>query len=183
MSQPGLYGIKKSNRDFSDPYYWGKNQFNSSFPVALACYMRDCKEGAVYLTLDESLKINVNQTPFDYVFGTDLRNEDIYFSFESRYEPFEKFVYDELEKIDLVVKNPENQAIRPLEIKLTTLPDNSTANKNEDEYGTEIVIRSATMRYMALSMAHSLEKYFSDIHLIFEKSCSCIRDWNNVHER
>lgn len=25
---PSLYGITHSNRDFSDPYYWGKNQFN-----------------------------------------------------------------------------------------------------------------------------------------------------------
>lgn len=182
MVQSGLYGIKNSNRDFSDPYYWGKNQFNSSFPVALACYMRDCNENAVYLTLDESLQININQTPFNDIFGTDLKNEEIYFSFESRYEPFEKFVYDELEKIDLVIKNSNGLAIRPLEIKLTTLPDNSTVNKNESEYGTEIVVRSATMRYLALSMAHSLEDCFPDIHRIFEKSCSRIRNWSNVHE-
>lgn len=36
-----LYGIENSNRNFADPYYWGKNQFNSSFPIALTCYMRD----------------------------------------------------------------------------------------------------------------------------------------------
>ncbi|RKZ70412.1 MAG: HindVP family restriction endonuclease, partial [Candidatus Parabeggiatoa sp. nov. 1] len=39
--EPRLFGIKHSNRDFSNKESWGKNQFNSSFPVALACYMSD----------------------------------------------------------------------------------------------------------------------------------------------
>lgn len=34
-----LFGLKNSNRDFSSKDNWGKNQFNSSFPAALACYM------------------------------------------------------------------------------------------------------------------------------------------------
>ena len=33
--KPGLYGISASNRTNMD--LWGKNQFNSSFPIALAC--------------------------------------------------------------------------------------------------------------------------------------------------
>ncbi|MFW6359681.1 MAG: HindVP family restriction endonuclease, partial [Chroococcales cyanobacterium] len=37
--QPGLFGITHSNRDFSQKQSWGKNQFNNSFPVALASYM------------------------------------------------------------------------------------------------------------------------------------------------
>ncbi|EFL4562358.1 HindVP family restriction endonuclease, partial [Escherichia coli] len=36
-----LYGLKNTNRKESD--LWGKNQFNSSFPTSLACYMRDNK--------------------------------------------------------------------------------------------------------------------------------------------
>ncbi|MCM5274318.1 HindVP family restriction endonuclease, partial [Escherichia coli] len=32
-----LYGLKNTNRKESD--LWGKNQFNSSFPTSLACYM------------------------------------------------------------------------------------------------------------------------------------------------
>lgn len=180
--QPGLYGIKNSNRDFSNPYYWGKNQFNSSFPVALACYMRDLAETAVYLTLDEKLTIKINHASFNDIFGTELSNQDITFPFESRYEPFGKYVYDELEKIDLVIRNSKNEGIRPLEIKLTTIPDNTTAGRHESEYGAELVIRSATMRYMALSMAHSLESCFADIYQLFETPCSLIRDWDNIHE-
>lgn len=37
--EPRLFGINKSNRDYSNPETWGKNQFNSSFPAALACYL------------------------------------------------------------------------------------------------------------------------------------------------
>lgn len=36
--KPGLFGIKRSNRDYSLKDEWGKNQFNSSFPAYLACY-------------------------------------------------------------------------------------------------------------------------------------------------
>jgi len=36
---PGLFGIANSNRDYTRADTWGKNQFNSSFPVALACYL------------------------------------------------------------------------------------------------------------------------------------------------
>ena len=32
--KPCLYGIKNSNRDFSNADAWGKNQFNSSFPAS-----------------------------------------------------------------------------------------------------------------------------------------------------
>jgi hypothetical protein len=46
---PSLFGINRSNRNFTDPYYWGKNQFNSSFPVALACYMRSKNEPLIYI--------------------------------------------------------------------------------------------------------------------------------------
>ena len=147
---PSLYGIKLSNRDFSDPYYWGKNQFNSSFPVSLACHMKDQNERAVFLKLGKNLKIEKDEIDFNNVFGIELSNEDIYFAFEARYEPFRRFIHDELKPIDLVIKSKKNQDIRPIEIKLTTLPDNSTSEKEEAKYGTELVIRSPTMRYMAL---------------------------------
>jgi hypothetical protein len=37
--KPSLFGIKYSNRNFEQKDSWGKNQFNSSFPVALTSYM------------------------------------------------------------------------------------------------------------------------------------------------
>lgn len=106
--KPSLYGIKRSNRDFSDPYYWGKNQFNSSFPVSLACHMKDQGERAVYLKLGKNLQIEKDEIDFINVFGTELKNEDIYFAFEARYEPFRRFIHDELKPVDLVIKSKKD---------------------------------------------------------------------------
>lgn len=183
MKKSALYGIVNSNRNFSDQYYWGKNQFNSSFPVSLACYMRDNNIDANYLKLTNKKKVTVNQTSFNNIFNSKQNNSELFFSFESRYEPFSEFLHDELKPIDLVVKsNTNDKFLRPIEIKLTTLPDSTTANKTEDQYGTELVIRSPTMRYMALSMAESCQKHFDAIKNIFEPTCHSIRDWNNQHE-
>jgi len=183
MQTPSLYGIRNSNRDFSQPYYWGKNQFNSSFPVALACYMRDKRENAVFLTLNSKGKIRQSDISFDDVFNTKLDNINLFFSFESRYEPFGKFLHDELKPIDLVIKDAAaGKFIRPIEIKLTTIPDNTTASLTEEKYGAEMVVRSPTMRYMALSMAESCQRHFKGIREIFESACHKIRDWGNAHE-
>ena len=183
MTQPRLYGISNSNRDFSKQYYWGKNQFNSSFPVALACYMRDKGESAVYLTLNKKRNISQKEISFDDLYNTKLDNEALFFSFESRFEPFAPFLYDELKPIDLVVKDTaNNSSLRPIEIKLTTIPDNTTAKLEEEYYGTEMVVRSPTMRYMALSMAEACQTHFDDIRPIFEPHCHRIRDWDNAHE-
>jgi len=180
---PALYGIKNSNRNFSDPYYWGKNQFNSSFPIALACYMRDSKINPVYVRLNDKKQIFLEYPSFDDIFGTKLSNDKLYFAFESRYEPFEKYVHDELETIDVVIKNAETENfLCPLEIKLTTLPDNTTAHLTDEQYGCEMVIRSATTRYLALSMADSCSDKLTEIRQIFEPVCHDIGDWGNEHE-
>lgn len=183
MTKPALYGITHSNRDFSDSYYWGKNQFNSSFPVALTCFMRDSGINPVYLRLNSDRKIFHEEIAVSELFNTALSNDKLYFSFESRFEPFRRFVHDELETIDLVVMSAEtNEFLQPLEIKLTTLPDNTTEGLLEDEYGCELVIRSATMRYMALSMAKSLQKKSKEIRKIFEPACLKVRGWDNADE-
>ena len=183
MIKPSLYGIKNSNRDFSDSYYWGKNQFNSSFPAALACYMRDNNISPVYLRLNKKKIVYHDLITVDKLFNTKLDNNNLFFSFESRYEPFSKFVHDELVAIDLVVKDDvKGKFLRPLEIKLTTLPDNTTASLPEKKYGSELVVRSPTMRYMALSMADALQPYFDKIREIFEPICVRIRSWDNADE-
>lgn len=177
---PSLYGISNSNRDYSDPYYWGKNQFNSSFPIALANYMRDNKNNAIYLKLDDKCTAQQSEVSFDVVFGSSLPHDELFFAFETRYEPFGKFVHDELETIDCVVKKLTGDSLRPIEIKLTTLPDETTYKKSEDKYGSELVVRSPTMRYMALSIAESCEEDFERIQEIFEPHCYNIRDWEST---
>ena len=185
MTQPALFGISRSNRDFSDPYYWGKNQFNSSFPVALACYMRSRAIPLVYIRYEDEQGTITGEIDVADVFGTNRPNEELYFSFESRFDPFITFVHDELPLIDLVVCIENRQrSLRPLEIKLTTLPDNTTSSLSEDQYGTELVIRDATTRYMALSMTNSLRQnnQMSRVRKIFEPVLARIRNWDSVPE-
>ena len=112
---PSLYGIKHSNRDFSDKYYWGKNQFNSSFPIALACYMRDKNIPANYISYQKNRKTKISPLSFDKVFGTNKTNSELKFLFEAQYSPFEALVEDSLEKIDVViVDNDTCEPLRPL---------------------------------------------------------------------
>lgn len=180
MPKPSLYGLDNSNRNFQDPYYWGKNQFNSSFPLALACYMRDSDIDCVYIELENS-KTKTSFKNFDFVFGSDKSNKELFFSFESRFEPFAKYVHDDLEPIDCVIKAAcSNEFIRALEIKLTTLPDDATSQKSETDFGCEIVVRSPTMRYMALSMIDSLQLSLKEIRTLFEPICYDIRNWDNA---
>jgi hypothetical protein len=37
-NKPTLFGLNKTNRDYTKEATWGKNQFNSSFPASLCCY-------------------------------------------------------------------------------------------------------------------------------------------------
>jgi len=174
----GLYGLGNSNRNFSDPYYWGKNQFNSSFPAALACYMRDQGHSAVYIRHVADKQTETSEVQFDQVFGSELPNDRLFFSFEDSYRPFGAFIHDALKPIDLIIKNQETNAfIRPLEIKLTVLPDDSTSNRDESEYGAELVVRTPTMRYMAMSMAETCQDHIEEIRDIFSPICCKIRHW------
>lgn len=175
-----LYGLTHSNRNFEDPYYWGKNQFNSAFPAALACYMRDTGVLANYLSLRQDNTVNISNIDFSEVFGTALPNDQLEFLFESSYEPFAAHVQDQLTTIDLVIKDVRGNFIRPLEVKLTTIPDNSTATFAEANYGCELVLRSATLKYMALSVSESCgseaDKRRIDDLFGF---CGIVRDWAN----
>lgn len=180
---PALFGISRSNRNFNDPYYWGKNQFNSAFPVALACYIRSLRKPLAYIQFRDSLRTKVVELDVSELFGSSLPNEQLYFAFETRFDSFRASVHDELPAIDLVVGTGEPvKQLRPIEIKLTTLPDNSTESLDESRYGTELVIRSATTRYMALSMSKSVEPYKSRVNEIFEPVFARVRNFDSKVE-
>jgi hypothetical protein len=102
---PSLYGLTHSNRNFADKHFWGKNQFNSSFPAALACNMRDQNIPAMYISMDKVGGTELSEQDFSFIFGTDLPNSELYFAFVSTYEPFRSFVEDSLVSIDLVLKD------------------------------------------------------------------------------
>ena len=120
-----LYGIEHSNRAKKD--FWGKNQFNSTFPVALACYMRDKGIKLVYISLSSDFEIINTEISFDEVFRTNLPNKDLNFCFESKYDPYQAFSREDIGGIDLVIKDKNDNFIMPLEIKLTVLPDDGTS--------------------------------------------------------
>lgn len=152
--KPRLYGITHSNRDFSQGDSWGKNQFNSSFPAGLANYLSSKEIDNIYLYLDKNLKVQHGKISTTDVFGISPKSDDLFFSFESPYTPYQQLVIGHLPRVDLVTQLRSNgQCLRPIEVKLTALPDNSTCNLEEPFYGCEIVIRPDTIVYLACSIA------------------------------
>ena len=154
--KPSLFGIKQSNRDFSLKKTWGKNQFNSSFPASLACYIHQKGFEAVYLELNGNLKTTLKKIKISDVFQLDPLGEDTFYAFESAYTPYQSLVVNTLPRIDLVtakVVNGLSKPVRGIEVKLTALPDNQTAGEVEENYGCEIVVRPDTIVYLALSVA------------------------------
>lgn len=183
QQKPALYGLNNSNRDFSSPYAWGKNQFNSSFPAALACFMRDQKTPAVFIQHGKKSNTVVSDISFDDFWQTTLPNDKLLFSFEYRYAPYAEMTVDDIQPIDLVVsENETKRLLVPIEVKLTTIPDNTTVDEEDADYGSELVIRSPTMRYAAMGMGKSCASYMKEVRDLFSPSCAKIRDWDNIVE-
>lgn len=156
MQQPSLYGLNKSNRDFSLKDTWGKNQFNSSFPASLCCYMANKNISANYLAVKNGVFTHQEIFIKD-IFGIEPNNPNIYFAFETAHSPFQKYVIGSLPRTDLVIQDTQNQkCLSALEIKLTALPDNTTCHLDDKSYGSEIVVRPDSIVYLACSIADSV---------------------------
>ena len=145
-----LYGLNNSNRDFTKKESWGKNQFNSSFPASLCCYFHKKKLSPNYLIIKNN-KIQISTIEVTKLFGG--KPEEVYFAFESIFEKFDNLVEGTLPRNDLVIKNLNTKEdIKSLEIKLTALPDETTFNEKEKDYGCEIVVRPDTIVYLVCSI-------------------------------
>lgn len=160
---PGLFGLKNTNRDFTQKETWGKNQFNSSFPAALCCYLHHRNLPANYLHIQNGLfhagSINISDA-----FGIDPLSPSTYFAFEAQHSPYNTFVVGSLPRTDLVVQDAKTgQCLAGLEVKLTALPDNTTCDQNDSLYGSEIVVRPDTIVYLAASIAKSLGRSLGDV--------------------
>jgi hypothetical protein len=174
-----LYGIENSNRRGAD--LWGKNQFNSTFPTALCCYMRDKKISPVTIFTDDTYRARSSdgKYSFDEVFNTTASNDKLTFLFESVFENYRSYVYDDLDHIDLIVAHGEH-LLRPLEVKLTVLPDNSTAkHADPSRWGSELVIRPASIAYATLGIYHSLSHQSAEIRRILEPAAVRVANWDN----
>lgn len=151
-----LFGQKHSNRDYSKEKYWGKNQFNSSFPASLVAYMSSKGIYPVYLQMDKENQIKHGKISGTELFGIDPLSDDAYYNFEAGFFPFEKYYYSDTEKkehIDLVMQDLQKDIpVCGLEVKLTALPDNTTARQSEDLYSCEIVVRPPTICFLACSI-------------------------------
>jgi hypothetical protein len=178
--EPTLYGIEHSNRGKTE--FWGKNQFNSSFPVSLACYMRDHGKKPVYIRLNDKLETETVEIDFDDVFRSSLPNGELYFSFESKFEPYQAYSHDDIQGIDLVVKDVAGNFLSPLEIKLTVIPDHSTRDAPSGKQGSELVVRPATTKYIALGIVNAVEDRLQDVRALFEPVYINIQDWSNQYE-
>lgn len=154
--KPSLFGLKNSNRDFSNENSWGKNQFNSSFPAALCCYLAHRNINANYICM-KSGEILVDEISILDVFGTHPLSDDIHFAFETAYQEHNRYIIGSLPRTDLVVMNKAcDRSYSALEVKLTALPDNTTHQLHEDLHGSEIVVRPDSIVYLACSVAKGL---------------------------
>lgn len=182
--KPGLFGIKNSNRDFSLPESWGKNQFNNSFPIALTCYMASKKVDPIYLVLEEDLSITHQLITVEKLFGLPYDDNNLFFSFEESFTPYADLVIGPLPRADLVTRNSATKnkdCLAAFEIKLTALPDNSTCEVDDDSfYGCEIVVRPDTIVYVALAIAKLFINKKEELKAITSLTCSKINSWDDA---
>jgi type II restriction enzyme len=172
---PGLFGLHKTNRDFTQAETWGKNQFNSSFPADLCCFIASRNMQANYLAVSKGV-LNPSLISIKDVFGIDADDKDAYFAFESQHTPYQKFVVGSLPRTDLVIQRESTgECLSGLEVKLTALPDNTTCDLEERFYGSEIVVRPDTIVYLACSIAAGLSEKLGDILPTIK-----IKDWSQA---
>ncbi len=172
-SEPALYGLTAENNNRSsaaNKSLWGKNSFNATFPLALCLYMRDQTLAPVAVVVTPSSEPNdqsaVAAKPgvwtMDDVVG-DTKWKHTFYDFETGFAPYRDLVRNTTQddgastKIDLVVSNSDGPW-RPLEIKLTVVPDKGTAGKPEERWAPELVIRPITSAYAMLGLATSLSE-------------------------
>lgn len=177
---PGLFGLKKSNRDFSERDSWGKNKFNSSFPTALCCYLAHKGMEANYLQFQDG-KFSISTISIAEVFGTDPLGESTFFGFEVPFNKFDQYALGSVPRTDLVVSTLGIDPVQTsaLEVKLTAVPDQTTHALDEREHGAELVVRPDTIFYLAAGLAHDnktlLSEYFSDVPVR-------LSDWTDPEE-
>lgn len=180
IQKPGLYGVIHSNRDFAQADTWGKNQFNSSFPAGLTNFLASENLDNVYIYLDEELKVKHGKISAEKLYGVNPTSDDLFFSFESQYTPYQQLIIGSLPRVDLVTQSRSNgQVLRPIEVKLTALPDNSTCQLSEEYYGCEIVIRPDTIVYLACSIAEDFKEKKEQLSQLFGNRFEEIKDWTD----
>jgi len=103
-----------------------------------------------------------------------------FFSFESPFAPYQQLVTGSLPRVDVVTQLRSNgESLRPIEIKLTALPDYSTCNLSEEFYGCELVIRPDTIVYLACSIAINYRNRRQELSVLIGNKFDTISDWTD----
>lgn len=171
MAKPSLFGIKHSNRDFSEKDSWSKNNFNSSFPAGLIAYMDSVGKPCVYLKLNDKGELVKDYITAEELFHLSPLDENLYYSFESAYTPYQPYSIGSPPRVDLMLMNTStSEILAGYEVKLTTLPDESTFKLSEDKWGCELVIRMPSIHFLACSLAAMYKDKHSDLQKYFGKN-------------
>ncbi|MCZ2203269.1 MAG: HindVP family restriction endonuclease, partial [Cylindrospermopsis raciborskii PAMP2012] len=91
-----------------------------------------------------------------------------------------QFIIGSLPRVDLVTQSRSSgQCLRPIEVKLTALPDNSTCSLTEEYYGCELVVRPNTILYLACSVAANFKNNQKGVAEFIGNNFDNINDWKN----
>lgn len=111
----------------------------------------------VYLKLDDNGAFSKGKIDSKSLLGGDPLSSEVYFEFEKVYRPHTKFLAPgaSLPVNDVIISRRVKDGcitpVRPLEVKLTALPDSATASKKSDLWSCELVVRQPTIKSLALS--------------------------------
>lgn len=177
--EPGLFGLRYSNRDFTQEEAWGKNCFNSSFPASLCSYLHSQNLDNIYIKLNSNLEVEHSRISTATFYGIDPSSDNIFYAFETQFTPYQQYLIGTLPGVDLVIQARDlGSCLQGIEIKLTALPDNTTCNFTEDLYGCEIVIRPDTIVYLACSIVDTLRLNSSSMRFLSDECFTEISDWS-----
>ncbi|MEA5616983.1 HindVP family restriction endonuclease [Cronbergia sp. UHCC 0137] len=183
LQQPGLFGLKHSNRDFTQKEYWGKNCFNSSFPASLCSYLYSCNLENIYLILDSNLEIKHSSISTTELYGINPISDNLFYAFETQFTPYQQYLIGNLPGVDLVTQSRDTgTCLQAIEIKLTALPDNTTCKLSEDLYGCEIVISPDTIVYLACSFVEIFKNNLDILKNLINGTFEDILDWSEAQQ-
>jgi hypothetical protein len=166
----GLFGIDRSNRDFTEPAAWGKNQFNSAFPIALTLFMESRGISPVELFVD--YEVSASTVSKRYIEVEDLLMVppgERYFQFEAPLDHYSELLVGPDISSDVLIRrgSATGNAVKALEVKLTVVPDNSTLSLPREDQASELVVRPPTIAQAALEVAQSFRGRREELSEIF----------------
>lgn len=182
--KPSLFGVNNSNKDLNNKNSWGKNQFNNIFPIALINYMYSKNIKPKYIKLNNKMKVSHTEITSKELFGLDYDDKKLQFNFEYPHTAFQRFSNGTIPRADVTTSILQedifdDKTLSSLEIKLTALPDHTTHNLEEHEYGSELVIRPDTIVYLAFSLISLWYTDTDKMYSYFENVDKKIKDFTD----